>query len=111
MQFAGTLILVFAAAIGTATFIENDYGTLAARTVVYDARWFEGLLLLTAISLIGSVFKYKLYERKRYNVLVFHLAFIIMLAGAAITRYAGYEGTMMIREGESSNKIAIYRSG
>jgi cytochrome c-type biogenesis protein CcsB len=105
MQFAGTLILVFAAAIGTATFIENDYGTMAARSVVYDARWFEGLLLLTAISLIGSVFKYKLYERKRYNVLVFHFAFIIMLAGAAITRYAGYEGTMMIREGESSNKI------
>ena len=46
MQFAGTLLLVFAAAIGTATFIENDYGTLAARSVVYDARWFEGLLLL-----------------------------------------------------------------
>jgi cytochrome c-type biogenesis protein CcsB len=105
MQFAGTLMLVFAAAIGTATFIENDYGTLAARSVVYDARWFEGLLLLTAISLVGSVFKYKLYERKKYNVLVFHLAFIIMLTGAAITRYAGYEGTMMIREGESSNKI------
>jgi len=105
MQFAGTLMLVFAAAIGTATFIENDYGTMAARSVVYDARWFEGLLLLTAISLVGSVFKYKLYERKRYNVLVFHLAFIIMLTGAAITRYASYEGTMMIREGESSNKI------
>jgi hypothetical protein len=32
MQFAGTLLLVFAAAIGTATFIENDYGTLAAQT-------------------------------------------------------------------------------
>jgi cytochrome c-type biogenesis protein CcsB len=105
MQFAGTLMLVFAAAIGTATFIENDFGTLAAKSVVYDARWFEALLLLTAISLVGSVFKYKLYERKRYNVLLFHLAFVVILAGAAITRYAGYEGTMMIREGESSNKI------
>ncbi len=65
----------------------------------------RALLLLTAISLVGSVFKYKLYERKKYNVLVFHLAFVIILAGAAITRYAGYEGTMMIREGESSNQI------
>jgi cytochrome c-type biogenesis protein CcsB len=105
MQFAGTLMLVFAAAIGTATFIENDFGTMAARSVVYDARWFELLLLLTAISLVGSVFKFKLYERKKYNVLVFHLAFVIILTGAAITRYAGYEGTMMIREGESSNQI------
>lgn len=105
MQFAGTLLLVFAAAIGTATFIENDFGALAAKSVVYDAKWFEALLLLTAISQVGSVFKYKLYERKRYSVLFFHLSFVVILAGAAITRYAGYEGTMMIREGESSNKI------
>jgi cytochrome c-type biogenesis protein CcsB len=105
MQFAGTLLLIFAASIGTATFIENDYGTLAARTVVYDAWWFEALLVITAISLIGSVFKYRLYERKRYSVLFFHVSFVIILIGAAITRYCGYEGTMMIREGESSNKI------
>ncbi len=109
MQFAGTLMLIFAAAIGTATFIENDFGTLAAKSVVYDALWFEGLLLLGAISLVGSVFKYKLYERKRYSVLFFHMSFIVILAGAAITRYAGYEGTMMIREGESSNRIISER--
>ncbi len=105
MQFAGTLMLIFAAAIGTATFIENDFGTLAAKSVVYDALWFEALLALGAISLIGSVFKYKLYERKRYSVLFFHLSFVIMLIGAAITRYIGYEGTMMIREGETSSEI------
>jgi len=105
MQFAGTLMLIFAAAIGTATFIENNFGTLAAKSLVYDALWFECLLLLTAISLVGSVFKYKLYERKRYSVLFFHLSFVVILAGAAITRYAGYEGSMMIREGESSDRI------
>jgi cytochrome c-type biogenesis protein CcsB len=105
MLFAGTLMLVFAASIGTATFIENDYGTLAAKSVVYDAFWFEALLVLTAISLIGSVFKYKLYKRGRYSVLFFHLSFVIILIGAGITRYISYEGTMMIREGESSDQI------
>ena len=105
MTFAGTLMLIFAASVGTATFIENDFGTLAAKSVVYGAKWFEALLALTAVSLIGSVFKYKLYERKRYSVLFFHLSFVIILIGAAITRYFGYEGSMMIREGESSNQI------
>jgi cytochrome c-type biogenesis protein CcsB len=105
MQFAGTLMLIFAACVGTATFIENDYGTLAAKTAVYSSRWFEALLALTAVSLIGSVFKYKLYERKRYSVLFFHLAFVLILLGAAITRYIGWEGTMMIREGAQSNVI------
>jgi cytochrome c-type biogenesis protein CcsB len=105
MQFAGTLMLIFAACVGTATFIENDYGTLAAKTAVYSSRWFEALLALTAVSLIGSVFKYKLYERKRYSVLFFHLAFVLILLGAAITRYIGWEGTMMIREGAQSNVV------
>jgi cytochrome c-type biogenesis protein CcsB len=105
MQFAGTLMLIFAAAVGTATFIENDHGTLAAKSVVYEATWFEALLVLTAISLIGSVFKYKLYERQKYSVLFFHLSFVIILIGAGITRYISYEGTMMIREGEASNVI------
>ncbi len=40
MQFSGTLMLVFAAAIGTATFVENDLGTLAAKIIVYEAFWF-----------------------------------------------------------------------
>ena len=71
MQFAGTLLLIFAASIGTATFIENDYGTAAAQAIVYRANWFEVLLIINAISLIGSVFKYKLYKRKRYSVLFF----------------------------------------
>lgn len=105
MQFAGTLLLIFAACVGTATFIENDYGTLAAKTAVYSSKWFEALLALTAVSLIGSVFKYKLYERKRYSVLFFHLAFVLILLGAAITRYIGWEGTMMIREGARSNVV------
>ncbi len=103
MKFAGTLILIFAAVIGTATFIENDYGTMGARTLVYNATWFELLLLITCISLIGSIFKYKLYRLKKLSALVFHLAFIIILLGAAITRFLGSEGTMNIREGETSN--------
>ena len=105
MQFAGALLLVFAAAIGTATFIENDFGTLAAQVLVYKAVWFEILLAVGAISLIGSVFKYRLYQRKKISVLVFHLSFVVILIGAAVTRYAGYEGILHIREGESSNEL------
>lgn len=110
MQFAGTLMLIFAAVIGAATFVENDLGTLAARIIVYDSRWFEGLMLLMSISMFGSIFKYKLYQRKKHTVLIFHISFIIILIGAAITRYVGEEGTMRIREGEASNQIISQES-
>ena len=38
-------------------------------------------------------------------VLVFHLAFIVILVGAAITRFISYEGSMHIREQAISNTM------
>lgn len=110
MQFAGTLMLIFAGVIGAATFVENDLGTLAARIIVYDSHWFEALMLLMSISMFGSIFKYKLYQRKKHTVLIFHISFIIILIGASITRYVGEEGNMRIREGEASNQIISQNS-
>ena len=105
MQFTGTLMLVFAAAIGTATFVENDLGTLAARLIVYDSKWFEVLLLIMAVCMLGSIFKYNLLQRKKYTVLLFHISFVVILIGSAITRYVSYEGTMRIREGQTTNQV------
>ena len=56
MQTMGFLLLIFAAAIGTATFIENDFGTVASKAVVYNATWFNILMLLLAINLVGNIF-------------------------------------------------------
>ena len=105
MQFALTLLMIFAIAIATATFIENDFGTIAAKKIVYSATWFEILLAIVSISMIGNIFRYKLIQRKKIMVILFHLAFVIILIGAAISRFIGYEGTMSIREGERSNEI------
>jgi cytochrome c-type biogenesis protein CcsB len=105
MQMMGVLIILFAFSIGTATFIENDFGTPAARALVYDAWWFELMLLLLAINLVVNIFRYHLYRREKWSIFLFHAAFIIIFIGAAVTRYIGYEGNMHIREGQSSNQI------
>ncbi len=105
MLFTGVLTVIFAVSIGYATFIENDYGTLTAKILIYNAHWFEALLVLLCINLIGSIFINKLYTRNKWPILLFHLAFIFILIGAAVTRYYGYEGTMHIREGESTDYI------
>ena len=57
-SFAGLYMLIFAFAIGAATFIENDYGTDTAQQVIFQSRWFELLLLLFAISLVVNIQKY-----------------------------------------------------
>jgi hypothetical protein len=106
--FMGVLFVVFAASMAAATFIENDYGSSAAYNFVYDTRWFELILLLLTINLTGQIVVFKLYKRSKLTVMIFHLAFIVMVAGAGITRFTGWEGTIHIREGEEQS--ACYSS-
>lgn len=100
------LLLLFAASIGYATFAESSQGTEVAKALVYNARWMEVLYVLLVINLLGSIFKYELFRRHKWSVLAFHLAFLLILAGAAVTRYTSSEGMMHIREGQSSNEIS-----
>lgn len=104
-SFALSLLLIFAVAMAVATFIENDFGTAAAWTIIYNAWWFELTMLGLAISFISNIFKYNLLRKEKWAVLLFHLAFVVIVLGAAITRYASYSGVMRIREGASSNVI------
>jgi cytochrome c-type biogenesis protein CcsB len=99
------LLIVFAVAIGAATFIENDYGTSAAKALVFNTKWLELILILLTVNLIGNIFKYKLFRLEKLATLTFHVALIIILIGAGITRYIGFEGSMHIREGATSNTI------
>jgi len=99
------LFIVFAAAMGIATFIENDYGTQTAKVLVYNAWWFEAIMLFFIINFIGNIAKYKLFRKEKWAVLLFHLSFILIIIGAGITRYISFEGVMPILEGEQSNEF------
>lgn len=99
------LLLVYAFAMAYATFLENDYGTPTAKALIYEAWWFELIMLLLILNFIGNIARYRLWKREKWPVLVFHLAFVLIFIGGAITRYISFEGTMHIREGEMSNEI------
>jgi cytochrome c-type biogenesis protein CcsB len=99
------LLLTLGMALGIATFIEEKYDTATAKDLVYNAIWFEMIFLLLIINFIGHIIRYKMLQRKKWAGLLLHLAFIVIIIGAGITRYFGFEGTMHIREGESTNLI------
>jgi cytochrome c-type biogenesis protein CcsB len=100
----GVLFIVFAIAMAVATFLENDFGSSAAYNMVYNTRWFELILLLLAVNLVGQVVVLKLFRKEKLTIALFHLSFILMIIGAGITRYFGWEGTMHIREGEEQQQ-------
>ncbi len=109
-QFSGILLMVLIVFSAMATFIENDYGTTAARAIVYNSTWFEILLLLLAINILGSIFKYKLFRKAKFGSFIFHLSFVIMIIGAGFTKHFGYTGNMQIREGKASNIVQTHSS-
>jgi cytochrome c-type biogenesis protein CcsB len=102
---AGLYLLVFAFAIGAATFVENDFGTSSAQDVIFKARWFELLLVLFGGTIVANIFRFRMVQQKKWASLIFHSAIIIIIIGAAVTRYLGYEGMMHIREGKAANSF------
>lgn len=105
MPFMAFLLLVFAFSMAIATFVESSYGTPTAQALIYKTRWFELILLLLAINLVKNLLKYRFFTKERFTLGLFHIAFLVILLGAAITRFISYEGVMHIRENQSSNNI------
>ncbi len=97
------LFLSFAVSMGAGTFIESKYNTDTARIWVYNAWWFEGMMLVFMINFIGNIKRYNLLRKEKWATLMLHLSFVFIIAGAFITRYISYEGMMPIREGATEN--------
>ena len=98
-------LLLFLIGIGSATFIESKYGIQAAKILVYNATWFTILLAFLSLNLISNIFTHKMFRKEKIAILSFHLAFLVIILGAGVTRYASFEGIMVITEGETSSFI------
>ncbi|MFN6076812.1 MAG: cytochrome c biogenesis protein CcsA [Fluviicola sp.] len=105
IRLMAVALFIFLAAIGIATFIESKEHVQASKLWVYNATWFEILLAYLSISLIANIFRYQMWKREKIAILVFHIAFIVIIIGAWFTRNISFEGSMPIREGAASNVI------
>ena len=104
-RLTAILFIAFSIAMGVATFIENDYGTQTAKALVYNAWWFEAIMAFFIVNFFGNIFRYRLLRKEKWPVLLFHVSFLLILIGAGVTRYVGYEGLMLINEGETTHKF------
>jgi cytochrome c-type biogenesis protein CcsB len=99
------LFIVYALAMAIGTFIENDYGTVTAKILIYNATWFELILVVFVINFLFNIKRYNLLKFNKWPVLMLHISWILIIVGAGITRYIGYEGVMPIRENSTSNSF------
>tara|TARA_B100001769_G_scaffold153129_1_gene120040 strand:+ start:1167 stop:4295 length:3129 start_codon:yes stop_codon:yes gene_type:complete len=104
-KLTAVLFIAFPVAMAIGTFLESFYSTTAAKIWIYNAHWFELIMFLLMLNFFGNIFKYRLLKKDKWAVLLIHLSLILIILGAFITRYFGYEGVVSIREGDQTNKI------
>ena len=107
-RLTGVLFISFAVAMAIGTFMDAGQDTSPTpltRNLIYNAWWFEGIMLLFVINFIGNIFKYNLFNKRKWPVLLLHLSWIFILVGAFVTRYISYEGVMSIREGATESSF------
>ncbi len=98
-------VLLFVLGLGAAlaTFIENDFGSESAKVLVYHSNWYALVMLALSVILLAIIIKTKMW--KNIGSFVFHLGFVVVLVGACITHYFGYEGVLHVREGASEDRM------
>ena len=113
LKTSAVLMAVAALASANGTFIESGIcrwvpeasGRDAAYALVYNAWWFNAVLALLCVSLVLLFVKRWPYKPRQSGFMLVHLSIVVILVSAGITRWFGYEGTMSIREGASSDFI------
>ncbi|WP_185870536.1 cytochrome c biogenesis protein [Blattabacterium cuenoti] len=104
-KITAVLFLLLSLSMALATFLEKKYSTNVAKIFIYESSWFETIIFLIIINLIGNIWRYKLWNKKKFPLFIFHISFVFIFIGGIFSRYYSFEGTMSLREGETNREI------
>jgi cytochrome c-type biogenesis protein CcsB len=99
------LVMGLIVSIMIATLLERAYGSSAASVLIYNSWWFEILWIWFSVALFVNLVHFKLWQRKKWDMVLFPFAFSILLFGAILTRHFATKGFLYLREGESSTRF------
>ena len=95
------LYFVVVVVLAAATIVENVKGTEYVADNIYGAWWFAALwALLTAVAIFWFVKR----KVRRPSVVVLHLSFVVILAGALLTSLTAVRGVVPLRKGIPTNE-------
>lgn len=101
------LLLLYSLGLAIATFIEKYHGTPVAKTMIYHSPLFFLLQFLLVINFIAVVIRHQYLKQRKWGLMIIHISFIIILFGALVSHQFSEEGILHLREGETSDQIAI----
>ena len=95
------LYIVVVVVMAAATIVEKYQGTEYVSAHIFGAWWFSALwAMLTAVAVV-----YFLRQKvRRLSVVVLHLSFVVILAGASLTHLTASRGVVALRKGVPANE-------
>ena len=101
-----SLLFIIAVILAFATKFESSTSTHLVQAYIYRTAWFDLLLALFGINLSLATWNLRPWRLRHVGVITIHVSILVILLGAWITRRYGFEGTMSIDEGGSSDFIS-----
>ena len=78
-RLTAILFIIFPTSMALGTFIESWYSTDTAKIWIYNAWWFELIMVLFTVSFVTNIFKYKLLRKEKWSILLIHISLILIL--------------------------------
>lgn len=97
------LLVLLVGAMSYGTYVETVLSNGAARILVYRTWWFDSLIGLMALNLIGCTLRRAPYKPHQAGWITTHIALLILMAGSVVTHRFGMQGQMVVPEGEANN--------
>lgn len=104
MTYLKCLYVLIIICMGVATFVEKSRGTQFAAENIYGAWWFVVLWALLTVTAVVHIVRRRV---RRVPVVLLHLSFVIILAGALLTHLTAERGIVHLRQGETTGTYLV----
>ena len=109
VHFTMILLLGGAVAMVIGTILESRESRDAAVSLVYGTAWFDFFLFMIVVNLVVAVINRIPIRRAQWPFVLTHFSIVLLLFGTWISRTYGYEGRLIVPEGDETNYI--YQDG
>lgn len=98
-----SLFFFLLALMAAATLLESKWGSEWVSDTIYHTPWFCVLWGLLVLLMLGGMVKYQLWHR--FSVMMLHLSFIVILAGALTTYLTSHKGIIHLQQGQEESQF------
>ena len=101
------LVVIFFVAIFVAVELHATQGRSYSQWFVYHTSWFMILLALLGASLLCAMYVRWPWKRHQSGSILVRVGLLITLLGVLFNSWRGVEGTIALREGESTDQLSL----